>query len=239
MALRVLIIEDEARIARILTIELSHEGYVVEAAETGREGLEKATSEQWDLILLDIMLPELNGIEVLRRIRAADLVTPVIILTARATTPDIVSGLDLGANDYISKPFEIEELLARIRNAIRIRQQIEQQQTDPLHQSIELKASDLTINVKTREVSRDNHLIELTPKEFDLLFYLTSHKNEVLSREQIMQDVWNYDFVGDTNAVDVYIRHLRKKIDYRFQPQLIQTVRGVGYCLREPDDHEN
>lgn len=233
MTLRVLIIEDEVRIARILTIELQHEGYVVETAESGREGLEKALHAQWDLILLDIMLPELNGIEVLRRIRAVDVVTPVIILTARGETPDIVSGLDLGANDYMSKPFEIEELLARIRNAIRNRQQ--SGQPVAASQTIELTADQLTLNLKTREVNREQRPIDLTPREFDLLSYMLTHKNEVLSREQIMQDVWNYDFVGDTNAVDVYIRHLRKKIDSGFQPKLIQTIRGVGYRLREPE----
>lgn len=232
MASRILIVEDEARIARILTIELAHEGYDTATAESGREGLDKALSERWDLILLDIMLPELNGIEVLRRIRAVDVMTPVIILTARGATPDIVSGLDLGANDYISKPFEIEELLARIRSAIRIREQIEQE-VEPTRQT-ELQVDDLLMNVKSREVLREGQQIDLTPKEYDLLLYLIQHKNEVLSREQIIQNVWNYDFVGDTNTVDVYIRHLRKKIDYGFRTQLIQTVRGVGYCLKEP-----
>lgn len=233
MAPRILVIEDEVKIARILSIELTHEGYEVETAADGRKGLEKALGETWDVILLDIMLPELNGIEVLRRIRANNRTTPVIVLTARDETPDIVSALDFGANDYITKPFEVEELLARIRAGIRVGRQL-QEQSDP-GQSAVLTAGTLELNTKTWEVTRDNRKIELTPKEYDLLVYLLQNKNEVLSREQIVQNVWNYDFVGDTNTVDVYIRYLRQKIDKGFKPQLIQTVRGIGYCLREPD----
>lgn len=234
MASRILIVEDEVKIARILSIELSHEGYEVETAETGREGLEKAMNGTWDLILLDIMLPELNGIEVLRRIRATDGATPIILLTARSETPDIVSGLDLGANDYITKPFEVEELLARIRASIRSRRQA-REHADSCGPH-ELCADTLVLNTKTREVSRDGRTINLTPKEYDLLVYLLEHKNEALSREQIIQDVWKYDFVGDTNTVDVYIRYLRKKIDHGFRPHLIRTIRGVGYCLKEPEE---
>ena len=233
MAPRILVIEDEVKIARILSIELTHEGYEVETATDGREGLEKALRETWDVILLDIMLPELNGIEVLRRFRANNRTTPVIVLTARDETPDIVSALDFGANDYITKPFEVEELLARIRAGIRVGRQLQGQSDHG--QSAVLIADTLVLNTKTREVTRDNRKIELTPKEYDLLVYLLQNKNEVLSREQIVQNVWNYDFVGDTNTVDVYIRYLRQKIDKGFKPQLIQTVRGVGYCLREPD----
>jgi len=233
VAPRILVIEDEVKIARILSIELTHEGYEVETAADGRKGLEKALGETWDVILLDIMLPELNGIEVLRRIRANNRTTPVIVLTARDETPDIVSALDFGANDYITKPFEVEELLARIRAGIRVGRQL-QEQSDP-GQSAVLTAGTLELNTKTWEVTRDNRKIELTPKEYDLLVYLLQNKNEVLSREQIVQNVWNYDFVGDTNTVDVYIRYLRQKIDKGFKPQLIQTVRGIGYCLREPD----
>ncbi|MCC2683277.1 MAG: PhoB family transcriptional regulator [Paenibacillaceae bacterium] len=229
---RILIVEDETRIARILSIELSHEGYVVDTADNGRDGLDKATNGEWDLILLDIMLPELNGIEVLRRIKAAALATPVIFISARDTTPDIVSGLDLGASDYITKPFEIEEVLARIR--VCLRDYAAKNQTAEPADSDELRLATLSLSTKSREVSRDERSIDLTPKEFDLLVYLLQHPGEVLTREQIMQHVWGYDFVGDTNTVDVYIRYLRRKIDYGFKPQLIQTVRGVGYCIKDP-----
>jgi DNA-binding response OmpR family regulator len=228
---RILIVEDETRIARILSIELSHEGYIVDTADNGRDGFDKATGGEWDLILLDIMLPELNGIEVLRRIKAAGLATPVIFISARDETPDIVSGLDLGASDYITKPFEIEEVLARIR--VCLREHAAKKLTAESADSDELHIATLSLNTKSREVTRDGQRIELTPKEFDLLVYLLQHPEEVLTREQIMQHVWGYDFIGDTNTVDVYIRYVRRKIDYGFKPQLIQTVRGVGYCIKD------
>ena len=230
MTSSLLIIEDEDKIARILELELTYEGYRVELAKSGREGLDKLITDDWDLIILDIMLPELNGLEVLRRIRNADLFIPVILLTARDTTPDKVSGLDLGANDYITKPFEIEEVLARIRSCLRKTSQAEN--TAELGSQRTLSIADLTMNPTTREVVREGRVIELTPKEFDLLLYLLEHKNQVLSREQIINQVWGFDFFGDTNVVDVYIRYLRKKIDYPYPMQLIQTYRGVGYCIK-------
>jgi two-component system OmpR family response regulator len=231
MTLNLLIIEDELKIARLLELELTYEGYNVELAQTGRVGLEKVLSQVWDLVLLDIMLPELNGLEVLRRIRNTDLRTPIILITARDATPDKVSGLDLGANDYITKPFEIEEVLARIRSCLRKSSQMEHELVPSLQKTFSI--NELTVNPITREVVRENTSIELTPKEFDLLVYLLEHKNQVLTREQIINKVWGFDFLGDTNVVDVYVRYLRKKIDYPFKLQLIQTYRGVGYCIKE------
>jgi DNA-binding response OmpR family regulator len=231
MTKSLLIIDDEEKIARLLELELTYEGYDVELARTGREGLDKILSKDWDLVLLDIMLPELNGLEVLRRIRNTDLHTPIILITARDATPDKVSGLDLGANDYITKPFEIEEVLARIRSCLRKSNQMGHTQESNNEKTLSI--NELTVNPITREVVRENNSIELTPKEFDLLIYLLQHKNQVLTREQIINHVWGFDFIGDTNVVDVYVRYLRKKIDYPYKLQLIQTYRGVGYCIKE------
>lgn len=231
MGHKVLIIEDEEKISRLLQLELTHEGYRVELAGNGREGLDKALAKTWDIILLDVMLPEMNGIEVLRRIRKIDSYTPIIMLTARNTTPDKVNGLDQGANDYVTKPFEIEELLARMRACIRNRGDESGKIEDTSVQ--ELRILDLNLNKKTREVIRGGQKIELTPKEYDLLVFLMENKNRVLEREQIMNHVWGYDFVGDTNVIDVYVRYVRKKIDYDFPVKLIQTIRGIGYCMRE------
>ncbi|WP_028530887.1 response regulator transcription factor [Paenibacillus sp. HW567] len=228
----ILVIDDEAKISRLLELELTHEGYRVEIAETGREGLEKALSQEWELIILDIMLPELNGVEVLRRLRKVDAYTPVILVTARNTTSEKVAGLDQGANDYITKPFEIEELLARIRANIRLRGTLPSPVESPAHIQIE----NLIINKNTRDVVREGRKIELTPKEFDLLVYLTENKNHVLNRGQIINHVWGFDFVGDTNIVDVYILYVRKKIDSGFKNKLIKTIRGVGYCIKEGEE---
>ncbi|AKG34843.1 response regulator transcription factor [Paenibacillus durus] len=228
----ILVVDDETKISRLLELELTYEGYHVEIAETGREGLEKALGQTWDLIILDIMLPELNGVEVLRRLRKVDEFTPVILVTARNTTSEIVAGLDQGANDYITKPFEIEELLARIRANIRLRGN----RPNPVQEPSLIQIDDLVINKYTREVIREGHKIELTPKEFDLLVFLTENKNHVLSREQIINHVWGFDFVGDTNVVDVYILYVRKKIDSGFKNKLIKTVRGVGYSIKEEED---
>lgn len=226
----ILIIEDEEETARFLEQELTHEGYIVSVETNGRSGLERALKEKWDLILLEIMLPELNGMEVLRRVRNAHPNLPVIIVTARDEIPDKVSGLDNGANDYITKPFSIEELLARIRACLRIQQHFSLSNVEPSNEA--LSVHDLTVNQKTREVIRDSKQIELTIKEFDLLVFLIENKPNVVTREEIIQQVWGYEFVGDTNIVDVYIRYLRKKVDYNFSEPLIQTIRGVGYCIR-------
>ncbi|TFD97562.1 response regulator transcription factor [Jeotgalibacillus sp. R-1-5s-1] len=223
MKKRILIVEDEEKIARVLELELSFEGYETEKALTGYEGLEKYRSEQWDLILLDVMLPEMTGIELLRRIRSGDDKTPVILLTAKDSVEDKVTGLDLGANDYITKPFQIEELLARVRASLRIKK-------DSVSDG--LTAGNLKLDEHTREVYRGGKEIELTPREFDLLVYLMKNVRQVLNREQILNAVWGYDYYGDTNVVDVYIRYLRKKIDLPEEAPLIHTVRGVGYVLK-------
>ncbi|KAB2492487.1 response regulator transcription factor [Priestia endophytica] len=227
MTQNILIIEDEEKIARVISLELEYEGYQSDIAASGKEGLELFQKGNWDLILLDVMLPELNGMEVLRRIRSTDTYTPVILITARDSVVDKVNGLDQGANDYITKPFQIEELLARIRACLR---------TNAIYQKEEeeqLQAGDLTVNEKTRDVIRRGEAIELTPREFDLLVYLLRNKQQVLNREQILTNVWGFDYYGDTNVVDVYVRYLRRKVDYPFDTPLIHTVRGVGYTLKE------
>lgn len=225
MAERILIVEDEKSIARVLELELSFEGYETGMAYTGSEGLIQFREQEWDLILLDLMLPEIHGLDVLKRIRSADAAIPVILLTAKSDVKDKVAGLDLGANDYITKPFEIEELLARIRANLRL---VKGSANPAVHSFAELK-----LNESTREVSRGNRPVELTPREFDLLLYLLQHPNQVLSREQVLNAVWGYDYYGDTNVIDVYIRYLRKKIDAGEPATYIQTVRGVGYVLKE------
>jgi DNA-binding response OmpR family regulator len=224
----ILVAEDEVKIARLLEIELEFEGYSVTKAIDGPHALDLYRSSSWDLIILDIMLPGISGIEVLRRIRSKDKQTPVLLLTAKSSVEDKVSGLDLGANDYITKPFQIEELLARIRAALRVRAEAEKAEGND-----RFTIANLKLNEKTREVIRGNRQIELTPREFDLLVYLLSNKRQVLNREQILDAVWGYDFLGDTNVVDVYIRYLRKKIDMPNMPPLIHTIRGVGYVLKE------
>ncbi|GAA3413907.1 response regulator transcription factor [Paenibacillus hodogayensis] len=233
MSFQILIVEDDENIARLLELELGYEGFHVGRADTGKSGLSKALSDNWDLILLDIMIPEMNGLEVLRRFRQTDIRTPVILLTARDEIPDIVSGLDQGANDYMTKPFEIEELLARIRACIRSNRLSDKETID--HEAL-ITLNGLSLHKKTREVKRDGARIDLTPKEYDLLLYLMENRNQVLSREQIISHVWGFDFIGDTNVVDVYIRYLRKKIDYPFDDQLIQTYRGVGYSIKESEN---
>lgn len=220
---KILVIEDEVKIARFLELELSHEGYIVELEHDGRTGLEKADSGNFDLILLDVMLPSLNGMEVLRRLRQT-LQTPVIMLTAKDDVTDIVMGLDVGADDYMTKPFAIEELLARIRVTLK-RKKIAASSESIVLGNLKIDLAEHTVNYK-------NEIIELTKREYDLLKYLAENEKIVLSREVIMEHVWGYDYDGDTNAVDVYISFLRNKIDDRYGIKLIHTVRGVGYVLR-------
>ena len=224
---RILIIEDEEKIARFVELELQYEGYEVEKAFNGRDGLELASTRPFDLVLLDILLPELNGIEVLRRLRRVSDV-PVIMLTARDAVVDKVAGLDGGANDYITKPFAIEELLARIRAALR-----NNINGEDSRQSSMLSAGMLTLVPDTREVLVDVDRIDLTKREFDLLYYLLKNKNIVISRDTILQEIWGYDFSGGTNAVDVYIRYLRSKIEKPYHIKLIHTIRGVGYVIKD------
>ncbi|GEC88756.1 response regulator transcription factor [Brevibacillus brevis] len=227
MSERILIVEDEEKIARVIQLELEYEGYESEIAKTGLEALEQYNRGGWNLILLDVLLPGLSGIEVLRRIRVKDSATPVILLTARNAVVDKVNGLDQGANDYITKPFEIEELLARIRSCLRL-----SQMTRKVEASCKVEVADLSLDEKSREVTRGSSQIELTPREFDLLLYLMQNKNQVLNREQILTHVWGFDYFGDTNVVDVYIRYLRKKVDQGYETPLLHTVRGVGYMLK-------
>ncbi|MDS9472429.1 response regulator transcription factor [Sporosarcina pasteurii] len=229
---RILIIEDEENIARVLQLELEFEGYEIGIAHTGPDGLIQYREHKWDLILLDLMLPGLNGLDVLRRIRATENHTPVILLTAKNEVEDKVAGLDLGANDYVTKPFEIEELLARIRAALRFSNGGQAKKDEHLYEFC-----GLSLHEQTREVKREDRQIELTPREFDLLLHLLKHPNQVLSREQLLDAVWGFDYYGDTNVVDVYIRYVRKKIEKPGESTLIQTVRGVGYVLKENDEN--
>ena len=224
MAGRILIVEDEAAIARFVELELRHEGYQVDKAEDGRAGLEQALAGQYDLVLLDIMLPGLSGLEVLRRLRR-EKDTPVILLTARDTVMDKVSGLDMGADDYITKPFAIEELLARIRTALRKR-------PAKAPESV-LTLGPITMDTARRQVRCGGQAVELTTREFDVLRLFLENPEIVLSRETFLSRVWGYDYVGETNVVDVYIRYLRSKLDAACGKSLIHTVRGVGYVLRE------
>ncbi len=229
MADKILLVEDEEKLARMVELELKYEGYEVGKAADGRTGLEMALTGDYDLILLDIMLPALNGMEVLRRLRREKLV-PVIMLTARDTVMDKVAGLDAGADDYITKPFAIEELLARIRAALR--NKAEGAAAVP-EQVGKLTAGPLVMDVDRHEVEVDGKPVELTRREFDLLKYLLENKEKVVTREVLLDNVWGFDFVGETNTVDVYIRFLRSKIDEKFGVKLIHTVRGVGYVIRE------
>lgn len=227
---KVLIVEDEKNIARVLQLELEFEGYAVDIAYTGIDGLIKYREQKWDLVLLDLMLPGLNGLDVLRRIRATEDETPVILLTAKNNTEDKVTGLDLGANDYVTKPFEIEELLARVRSAIRFAKS--PTPVPILDENVHIFES-LLLNEQTREITNSGMSINLTPREYDLLLYMMKHPNQVLTREQLLDAVWGFDYYGDTNVVDVYIRYVRKKLEENQQSSHIQTVRGVGYVLKE------
>lgn len=220
---KILIIEDEVKIARFVQLELEHEGYRAEVVHDGRVGLEKALHERFDLIILDIMLPSLNGMEILRRLRQVSQV-PVIMLTAKDDVSDKVMGLDFGADDYLTKPFAIEELLARIRTAFK-----HKRVQDRESHVIEIGALKLDPNKYT--VCLNGEIIDLTKTEFDLLKYLMINQGMVLTRESILKKVWGYDYSGDTNIVDVYIRYLRSKIDDRCGQKFIYTVRGVGYQL--------
>ena len=222
---KVLIIEDEVKISRFLQLELKHEGYSSDAVTDGREGYVMAQSGNYDIIILDLMLPNLSGIEICRRLRAEGIDTPIIMLTAKDDVSDKVTGLDVGADDYITKPFAIEELLARMRVALK-------KQTKNNEAPI-LKAGRLTLDRNKYEVHFDDTLVTLTKKEFELLAYLMKNKNLVLSREQIVENVWGYEYEAETNVTDVYIRYLRSKIDEVFGTHYIKTVRGIGYQFKD------
>ena len=226
---RILIVEDELQLARLMELELDHEGYAVKVSHNGREALGLLQEEEFDLVLLDIMLPEMDGVEVCRRLREFSDI-PVIMVTARDAVPEKVEALDTGADDYITKPFAIEELLARIRALLR------RKNNDLKEDSNMLAIADLVIDKYKYKVKRAGQEVELTKKEFDLLVYLAENKGIVLTREDILSNIWGYDYMGETNIVDVYIRYLRSKIDDPFAKKLIKTVRGVGYVMR--DDQE-
>lgn len=218
---KILLVEDEKQMSMFIEMELTHEGYEVDTAYDGRKALEKVEKRDYNLILLDIMIPGLNGIEVCRRIRKFSNL-PIIMLTAKSDVTDKVLGLDVGANDYLTKPFAIEELFARIR--------VYERNTTSKDM---IKIKDIVMNDKIHEVLRGGKRIELTKKEYDILKMLMTNKNVVLTREQIIERLWGYDYEGDTNVVDVFIRYLRSKIDDGFHDKLISTVRGVGYVIKE------
>jgi len=230
--IKILLVEDEEKLARFVELELCHEGYTVTKAFTGRDGFELASSGNFDLILLDIMLPELNGMEVLRRLRRSSVKIPVIMLTARDEIMDKVAGLDQGADDYITKPFAIEELLARIRAVLRKRYSEDDTDINSSNED-KLTACGVFLDTKRYIVTVNDTPVDLTKREFDLLHYMLLNKGVVVTRDMLMENVWDYDFDGGTNAVDVYIRFLRTKIDEVFDIKLIHTVRGVGYVIRD------
>ncbi|HFX4177676.1 TPA: two-component system response regulator CovR [Streptococcus pyogenes] len=227
MTKKILIIEDEKNLARFVSLELQHEGYEVIVEVNGREGLETALEKEFDLILLDLMLPEMDGFEVTRRLQT-EKTTYIMMMTARDSIMYVVAGLDRGADDYIVKPFAIEELLARIRAIFR-RQDIESEKKVP-SQGI---YRDLVLNPQNRSVNRGDDEISLTKREYDLLNILMTNMNRVMTREELLSNVWKYDEAVETNVVDVYIRYLRGKIDIPGKESYIQTVRGMGYVIRE------
>lgn len=224
MSAHILLVEDEVKLARFIELELMSEGYQVSVAHDGMTGLTLAREATLDLAILDWMLPNLTGVELCRRLRATGSKVPVMLLTARDEVGDRVTGLDAGADDYIVKPFSIEELLARVRAHLR--------RTQEGDEDI-LQFETLKLNRKTREVHRGTRAIGLTAKEFDLLEYLLGHPRQVFTRDQILESVWGYDFMGDSNIIEVYVRYLRLKLEENHEPRLLHTVRGVGYALRE------
>lgn len=227
---KILIIEDDEKIADFIEMELMHEGYDVSISHDGRSGFERVESEEFDLILLDLMLPGISGIEVCRRIRLKSQI-PIIMVTAKDDVTDKVMGLDTGADDYITKPFAIEELLARIRVAIK-RNNAMNQPLNPI-----IKHGNLTIDQDKCEVKYGNELIEFTRKEYLLLLYLMQNQDKVLSRDMILNKVWGFDFYGDTNIVDVYVSYIRSKIDQKYGIELVKTVRGVGFIIKKQENN--
>jgi DNA-binding response OmpR family regulator len=224
MSDRILLVEDDPKLAGFIEEELILEGYQVNVAANGLDGLTMARNLQPDLVILDWMLPGISGLDLCLRLRSTGIQIPIIMLTAKDEIPDRVSGLNAGADDYVTKPFSIEELLARIRARLR-RTNIEDPDT--------FEFEDLGLNRLTREVYRNSQLIELTAKEFDLLEYLIRHPRQVMTRDQILEKVWGYDFMGESNIIEVYIRALRLKSEISNSKRLLHTVRGVGYVLRE------
>jgi DNA-binding response OmpR family regulator len=220
--MRVLVVEDEVGIAQFISQGLTEAGYAVDMTNDGQSGLDYALAAEYDIIVLDIMLPQMDGLQLLRKLRSQGIKTPVLLLTARDGIEDRVKGLDAGADDYLSKPFAFPELLARLRALLR---------RPYLQQDTILKVSDLEMDVATREVRRAGKTINLSPREFTLLEYFMRHPRQVLSRTQIIEHTWNFDFYENSNVIDVYVGYLRRKIDQGFDKPLLKTVRGVGYRL--------
>ncbi len=224
MTTHILLVEDEVKLARFVELELTYEGYQVSVVHDGLSGLTAARESNPDIVILDWMLPGLAGVEICRRLRSTGNKVPVILLTAKDEISDRVTGLDAGADDYVVKPFSIEELLARVRAHLR---RTQEENLDLL------QFEDLSLNRLTREIYRGARSIELTTKEFDLLELLLSHPRQVLTRDRILEQVWKYDFAGDSNIIEVYVRYLRLKLEKNQEKRLLHTVRGVGYVLRE------
>ena len=225
--MRALVVEDESKMAALLRRGLQEEGFAVDIAANGEDGSWLGTENDYDVILLDVMLPDVDGFEVCRRLRAADRRAPILMLTARDGVQDRVAGLDAGADDYLTKPFSFDELLARVRALLR---------RGPSERPPVLTVGDLVLDPATRRVSRGGKEIDLTPKEFGLLDLFLRHPGEALSRTRILEHVWDFAYDGDSNVVDVYVRYLREKVDRPFGRRSIETVRGVGYRLREEPD---
>ena len=225
--MRILVVEDEINLNELITEKLKDEHYGVDSCLDGKEALEYISMVDYDVIILDVMLPKIDGFEVLKKMRSKNNRTPVILLTARSSIEDRVKGLDYGANDYLVKPFAFDELLARIRVMLRYSSE---------NVNNIFTVADLTVDCDSRKVERNGNNIKLSAREFTLLEYMIRNKGKVLTRDKIEEHIWNFDYEGGTNVIDVYIRYLRKKIDDDYTPKLLHTVRGVGYVLREDDN---
>jgi len=221
----ILLVEDEKKVSKFIKQGLEGEGFIVDTAFNGEEGLTKALEGGFNLVILDVMLPKMDGFEVLEKIRTNKITTPVLMLTAKDTLSDKVTGLNLGADDYLTKPFAFEELLARIKSLLR-RGELK---------STQIKVGDLELDTVRHKAKRNNVEIELTSREYALLEFFMKNKNQTVSRETISEKIWNINFDTGTNVIDVYVNHLRQKIDGNFEKKLIQTVRGAGYVMREDD----
>ncbi|MCE7065360.1 response regulator transcription factor [Dyadobacter sp. CY326] len=232
--MKLLLIEDEPSVISLIQRSLSAAGHEITVAMDGRSGLEMASQHVFDMIILDLMLPVINGMEVCRKIRSSGSVTPILMLTALGTTENIVSGLDAGADDYLTKPFKLAELEARIRTLTRRGKEVEKEKN-----STTIEISDLVLNTETKIVQRNGHIIDLTATEFRLLEFLMVNQNKVLNRMEILENVWDINFNLGTNVVDVYINYLRKKVDKNQKNKLIHTIFGMGYVMRQSYEDPN
>jgi two-component system alkaline phosphatase synthesis response regulator PhoP len=237
MSKKVLVVDDEQSIVTLLQYNLEQAGFEVITANDGEEGMKKALDEQPDLMILDLMLPKMDGMEVCKQLRQQKMMTPILMLTAKDDEFDKVLGLELGADDYMTKPFSPREVLARVKAILRRTQLLNEQEEN--EDSSKILIGDLKILPDHYEAYFNNERLELTPKEFELLVYLAKHKGRVLTRDQLLSAVWNYDFAGDTRIVDVHISHLREKIEQNTKkPLYIKTIRGLGYKLEEPKNND-